>query len=88
MSFSNRAPPQKFGVNFGQFRQPPLHFQVGRNAGAGLLSLRGGFEQEFSDPAGAQTLHQVIKRAVLESPAAAAVRFAARQVLFDIGRTQ
>ena len=86
MSFSNPAPAQKLGVNFRKFRQLPVHFQVGGNARAGLFSLRGSFEQKFSDLAGAQTLHQVIKRAVLESPVATALRLATRQVLFDIGR--
>ena len=58
------------------------------DAGAGLFSLRGSFEQKLMHIARAQTLHQIIKRAVLESPVATAVRFAARQVLFDIGRAQ
>jgi hypothetical protein len=58
------------------------------DTGTSLLSLRGGFEQEFSHPARAQALHQIKKRAMLESPVATAVWFATRQVLFDIGRTQ
>ena len=57
------------------------------DAGAGLFALRRSLEQELSHPAGAQTLHQIKKRAVLEAPAAAAVLLAARQVLPDIGGT-
>ena len=57
------------------------------DARAGLLALRRGLKQEFSDLASAQTLNQIIKWAVLKPPAAAAVLFAAGQVLADIGGT-
>jgi hypothetical protein len=86
--FSGRATPQKFGVDFGKLREPPLKFQVRGDASAGLFTLRGRFEQELSHPAGAQALHQIVKRAVLESPTAAAVFFAAGQVLYDERRPQ
>jgi len=58
------------------------------DAGTRLPTLFGRFKQKFSDLAGSQALHQVIKRAVLESLPAPAVGFAARQVLFDVGRPQ
>jgi len=61
---------------------------VGGDAGAGLPPLFGSFEEKFSHPAGAQALHQIIKRAVLESTLAAAILFAAGQVLADIRSPQ
>jgi len=78
------ADSEQFGVNFGHFRQLPLKLFMGCDTGARPCPLFGSFEQEFSDLAAPQTLHQIIKRAVLESPAAAAVLFAAGQVLADI----
>ena len=61
---------------------------MGGDAHAGLFSLFGSFEQELPHRAAAQALHKVEKRAVLESAPATAVGFAARQVLFDVGRPQ
>ena len=58
------------------------------DADAGPPPLSGCFEQKFPHPAGSQALHQIIKRAVLESPLAAAVLFAASQVLPDIRSPQ
>ena len=80
--------PQKFGVNFGQFRELPLQFKMRGNSGAGLDSLRGRFKKKFSDFARAQTLHEIKKRAVLKTTMAAAVGLATRQVLFDIRSAQ
>ena len=71
------ATPEQFGVDSRQFRQLPLAFQVRGNAGARLIPLGGSSEQKLSDPAGSQALHQIIKRAVLESPAATTVLFSA-----------
>ena len=51
------------------------------DAGASLLPLLGSFQKKLSHPPGAQRLHEIEKRAVLESPATAAVLFAARQKL-------
>jgi hypothetical protein len=82
------ADSEQFGVYFGHFRQLPLELFKRCNGGARPCPLFGGFEQKFSDLAAPQTLHQIIKRAMFESPLAAAVLFAARQVLFDIGRPQ
>jgi hypothetical protein len=82
------AESEQFGVYFGQFRQLPLNFFMCCDTGARLCPLFGSFEQKFSDLAAPQTLHKVEKRAVLESPPATAIGFAARQVLFDIGRPQ
>ena len=61
---------------------------MGYDTGARPCPLFGSFEQKFSDLAAPQTLHKVEKRAVLESAPATAVGFAARQVLFDVGRPQ
>ena len=65
-----------------------MKFLVRGYAGAGLFSLFGSFEQEFSHRAAGQALHKVVEWAVLESTLTAAVHFAASQVLFDIGRPQ
>ena len=58
------------------------------DASAGLPPLFGGFEQKLSHLAGSQALHQIIKRAVLESPLAAAILFTAGQKLPDIRSPQ
>ena len=50
--------------------------------------LFGRFEQKLSHLADAAALHQIIKRAVLESSPATAVGFTTRQVLFDVGCPQ
>ena len=55
------------------------------DAGAGLLALVGSLQQKLTHPAGSQTLHQIEKWTVLESPAATAVFFPAGQELFDVG---
>lgn len=77
------AAPEQFGIDFGKLRQLALKFQMRGNAGAGLFLLFTRFEQELSHLAGSQTLHQIVKGAVLESPAAPAVLFSAGHVLFD-----
>jgi len=51
------------------------------DAGASLFPLPGSFQKKLSHPAGARRLHEIEKRAVFESPAAAAVLFPARQEL-------
>ncbi len=79
--FSSRAPAQKFGIYFGDFREPSLPFQMRGDTGAGLLPLRGSFQKKFSHPPGTGRLHEVEKWAVFESPATTAVLFAARQKL-------
>lgn len=84
VSFSTRAASQKFGVYGGKLRRLPLEFQMRGDASAGLLALLWRFEQELFHPTSAQTLNEVIKRAVLETTATAAVLFAAGQVLPDI----
>jgi hypothetical protein len=63
-----------------------LTFKYGTSsdAGAGLPLLFGSFEQELPDFAVWQTLDDVEKRAMLESPLTAAVLFAARQILAHI----
>ena len=48
---------------------------------AGLFSLGRRLQQKLPHPAGSQTLHEVEKGAVLESPLAPAILFPARQVL-------
>lgn len=58
---------------------------MGGDTGARPRLLFGSFEQKFSNLAAPQTLHQIIKWAVLESPLAATIFFAAGQVLFDVG---
>ena len=63
-------------------------FQMRDDACTGPSPLFGCFKQKFPHPTGSQALHQVIKRAVLESPLAAAVLFAASQVLLDIRSPQ
>jgi hypothetical protein len=82
--FSKFAPPQKFGVDFGKFGQLALKFQMRGDASAGAFALFGRFEQKLAHPAGSKALNQIIKWAMLESPAATAVRFAARQILLDV----
>ena len=84
VSFSARTAAQKFGVYGGKLRRLPLEFQMRGDASAGLLALLWRFEQELFHPTSAQTLNEVIKRSVLETTAAAAVFFAAGQVLPDI----
>lgn len=58
------------------------------DAGASLTPLFRRFEQKLSHIAGSQALRQIIKRAMLESPQAAAILFAAGQVLPDIRSPQ
>ena len=82
------ATPQKFGVDFRQFSQSALKFQMRGIARAGLSSLFRRFEQKLPHPAGSQALHQIIERAVLESALAAAIPFPASQVLADIRSAQ
>lgn len=65
-----------------------LQFKVRGNACAGLFSLGGGFKQKFFHLPRAQALHQIIERSMLESALAAAVLFAAGQILFDVGGPQ
>jgi len=81
---SKFAAPQKFGVDFRQLRQLALKFQMRGDTGAGAFALFGRFEQKLSYPAGAQALDQIIKGAVLESPAATAIVLATRQELPDV----
>ncbi len=82
------AAPQEFGINFGQFGQLTLKFQMYGDTGTGAFALFGSFEQELAHPASSQALVQIIKRAVLESSPATAVWLAARQVLADKGGSQ
>jgi hypothetical protein len=86
MDFSKFVAPQQLRVDFGKFGELALQFPVRGDALAGFSALVGRFEQKLPHPAGAQALRQIIKGAVLESPPAAAVPFAARQVVPDIGR--
>ena len=79
---------EQFGIDFGKFGKLVLKFQMRDDAGASLPPLFGRFEQKLSHLAGSQALHQIIKRAVLESPLAAAIFFAASQVLPDIRSPQ
>jgi len=65
-----------------------MELQICGNAGARFLPLFRRFEQKFSYPAGSQALNQIEEWTVLESPLAAAVLFAAGQVMPDIGRPQ
>jgi hypothetical protein len=86
--FQAPAAPQQFRINCGKFRKLALEFQVRGNARAGLFSLGGGFQQKLFHLPRAQALHQIIERAVLESPLTAAILFPASQILFDIGGPQ
>jgi hypothetical protein len=83
---SNLAAPEQFGVDFGKFGQLTLKFHMRGDALVRLPPLFGRFEQILSHVAGSQTLHQVIKRTVLESALTATILFAAGQKLFDVGR--
>jgi hypothetical protein len=81
---SRRIAPQKFGINFRKLGKLLLKFQVCGNAGASLSALLRRLQQKFPHLSGSQALDQIKERAVLESTTAAAVRLAARQVLFDV----
>jgi hypothetical protein len=80
--------PEQFGVIFRKSGKLMLKFQMRGDTFASLPPLFGSFEQKFSDLAAPQTLNQIIKRAVFESSLTATILFAARQILFDIGRAQ
>jgi len=86
--FSKSTPPHQLGIDFGKCGKLTLKYQERGDAGARLPPLFGRLEQKLSHLAGAPALHQIIKRAVLESAPATAIGFAARQVLFDVGRPQ
>ncbi|HSY10060.1 MAG TPA: hypothetical protein VK840_04015 [Candidatus Dormibacteraeota bacterium] len=58
------------------------------DTGARLPPLFRCFKQKLSHLAGSQTLHQVIKRAMLEPALATAIFFAASEILPDIRRPQ
>ena len=55
------------------------------DAGAGLFALGRRPQQELAGLAHAQALNEIEERAMLESSLAAAVLFAAGEVLFDEG---
>lgn len=85
---SNPSAPEEFGVDFGEFGKLTLKLQVRGDSCACFLALFGRFEQKLPHVARSQALDEVIERTVLGSALAAAVLFAARQILPDTGSAQ
>ncbi len=81
----NLSAAQKFSVNLRQFLQILLKFCIRGDSSARLLYLAVGFEQKFHRATRVQGLDEVMKRPMLMPPLAAAIGFAAREILGDTG---